>query len=84
MTLNPASQSDIFVAFDIVPVTPSDTIDLATPARAIRAQTGGTIRITTFLGNVRNTTIGNNEVLMVYASRIHETGTTAANIEALV
>ena len=75
---------DIFVAIDIVPVTPNDSIDLPNPARAIRATVGGTIRITSYRGFVRNTRISANEVLQVYASRIHATGTTATGLEALI
>lgn len=73
-----------FVAVDIVPVTPSDTVDLPDHARAIRAETGGTLRITTFKGNVRDTHIAHGELLLVYASRIHATGTSANGIEALL
>ena len=75
---------DIFVATDIAPVTPSNTTDLPYPARAIRAAVAGTIRITTYTGNVRNTSIAAGEILPVYASRIHSTGTTATGIEALI
>lgn len=84
MALNPASQSDTFVAVDVVPVTPSDAADLANHARAIRAQAAGTLRITTFKGNVRDTFIAAGEILPVYAIRIHATGTTATGIEALL
>lgn len=82
--MNPASQSDTFVAVDIVPVTPSDTVDLPLHARALRAQAGGTIRITSLLGIVRDTYILDGEVLPVYAKRIHATGTTDVGIEALI
>lgn len=82
--MNQASQSDTFVAFDIVPVVPDDNTDLSKHARGIRSATSGNLRITTFLGNVRNTRIAANEVLLVYATRIHATGTTATGIEVLV
>lgn len=84
MPINPGTQSDIFVAVDIVPVTPSDSVDLATPARAIRAAGGGTLRITAGSGIVRNTTIAAGEILPVFAYRIHATGTAATGIEALI
>lgn len=84
MPFNPGAQSDVFVASDIVPVTPSDTVDLDKPARAIRAQVGGSLRITTGAGLPRDTYIGDGEVLLVYASRVHATGTTASVIEALI
>lgn len=73
-----------FVAVDIAPVTPSDTADLEIHARAIRAQTDGTLRITTYNAHVRGTFITAGEILPVYASRIHATGTTATGIEALI
>lgn len=72
-------------AIDILPVTPSDVADLASAARAIRCTgTGGDLRITTRTGETRSTTISAGEVLMVQASRIHATGTTATGLEALV
>lgn len=73
-----------FVAVDVVPVTPSDTVNLTAHARAIRAQAGGTLRITTFNNQVRNTFIADGELLPVYARRVHATGTTATGIEALL
>lgn len=73
-----------FVAVDVVPVTPSDTVNLTAHARAIRAQTGGTLRITTYNNQVRNTFIADGELLPVYARRVHATGTTATGIEALL
>ena len=79
---------DIFntmVGLDLVPVTPSDTVDLARSARAIRCVgTAGTLRFDTIAGETRNTSIGANEVLMVGATRIHATGTTATSIEAII
>lgn len=73
-----------FTGVDLVPVTPNDTTDLPIHARDIRAQGAGTIRITTYLGNVRNTNIAANERLGVYVKRVHATGTTATGIEAIL
>lgn len=73
-----------FVAVDIVPVVASDTVDLPSHARAIRATGDGTLRITTYNGNVRNTSIAAGEILPVYAIRVHATGTTATGLEALL
>ena len=84
MTINP-DQFNTFTAIDIVPVTPSDTVDLTVSARAIRCTgASGTLRITSLRGNVRNTTIVTGEVLPVGATRIHETGTAASGLEALI
>lgn len=77
-------QGKTFTALDIVPITPNDSTDLVTNARSIRAAGAGTLRITTISGNVRNTNIAANEVLLVGASRIHATGTTATGIEAMI
>lgn len=73
-----------FVAVGIKAVTPSDTVDLPIHARAIRAQAGGTIRFTSYRDEVDNTFITDGELLPVYAKRIHETGTSATGIEALL
>ena len=81
---NPGSQSDTFTAVDIVPVTPSDTVDLAQPARAIRAQGAGNIRILTFMDTIRTTPIAAGETLPVFVRRVYADGTTATGIEALI
>lgn len=73
-----------FVGVDIVPVTPNDSVDLPSHARAIRATVGGTLRITTYKGVVRNTNIVAGEILPVYARRVHAGGTTATGIEAIL
>lgn len=73
-----------FTATDLVPVIPSDTVDLMVAARALRIGTGGALRFTSSAGSVRNTTVADGELLLVGASRIHATGTTATGIEAIV
>ena len=80
---NPDAFND-FCARDLVPVTPSDDDDLEVSARALRIGTGGTLRITTAKGNVRNTNVDDGEVLLVQVTRVHATGTTATGIEALI
>lgn len=73
---------------DVMPVTPSDSIDLPKMARAIRCKpvTGapGTLRVTTRAGEVRDTEIGAGELFMVQIVRVHATGTTATGLEAVV
>lgn len=81
--VNLGNQSDTFSAGDVMPVTPSDTVDLPFIARAIRAKVGGDLRITSGAGIVRDTFIGEGELLPVTAIRIHATGTTATGLEAL-
>ncbi len=74
-------------AVDLVPVTPNDGADLAFVARAIRCKpTGaaGTLRFTAYSGQVRNTDIAVGEVLLVFAKRIHQSGTTATGLEVYI
>ncbi|MAC79300.1 MAG: hypothetical protein CML66_14710 [Rhodobacteraceae bacterium] len=84
---NNYSPSTVDPAFDLVPITPDDGIDLPDMARAIRCKpssgTAGTLRITTRTGEVRNTEIGVGETMIVQVIRVHATGTTAAGLEAL-
>lgn len=75
-------------ATDLVPIAPSDANDLAVPARAIRCKpssgTAGTLRFTAHNGQVRNTEIAVGEVLLVFATKVHSTGTTADGLEAMI
>lgn len=77
-------QFNTFTAIDLVPVTPNDSTDLAVFARGLRIATGGTLRITTLNGNVRNTNVKDGEVLLCASRRVHATGTTATGIEAMI
>jgi mannose-6-phosphate isomerase class I len=75
------------VATDLVPIEPSDSVDLPFLARSIRCRSdgaAGTIRFVSFGGVLRNSHIGAGEVLLVAASRVHATGTTATLLEAMV
>lgn len=81
------SNADIYstiVGTDLVPITPNDDTDLDLFARAIRVGGAGTLRITTLRGNVRNTSVAAGELLLVGARRVHETGTTATGLEAIL
>lgn len=72
---------------DLVPITPDDNTDLAKPARALRCRgnaTGGTLRVTTYAGEVRNTYIDAGELLTLVIKRVHDTGTTATGLEAFI
>lgn len=71
-------------AGDIIVVTPSDTVDLTLPARAIRAANAGNIQVTTAAGNVRVCAFVAGETRPIRASRIWNTNTTASGIEAYV
>lgn len=75
------------IGSDLVPITPSDSTNLAKPARVIRCRpdgASGTLRITTFDGNVRNTYISAGGELQIATLRVHATGTTATNLEAII
>lgn len=72
---------------DLIPVTPSDTVDLPAAGRAIRCRpdgVGGTLRINVNDGPTRNTYIAAGETLLVAVSRVFATGTTATGLEVYV
>lgn len=63
---------------DIFPITPNDSTDLATDARALLVTTSGTIRVTTKDGQQRDIpSITAPFILPVRVRRVHSTGTTA-------
>lgn len=90
MAANPGNDGNVTrdaPGIDLVPITPSDSTDLDTDARAIRCKpdgAAGTLRITTLAGQVRNTSIEVGEVLPVSVRRVHATGTTATGLEAFI
>jgi len=84
VNVNLGSQSDTFVAVDIIPITPNDSVDLPNGVRALRAQVAGTLRITTGVGIVRDTYIAADKEFPVYTQRVHATGTTATGIEGFL
>lgn len=71
-------------ATDILPVTPSNTIDLPFAASALYVQTGGAISFVTVRGETRVVTVGDLSLLPVGVLRVLATGTTATGIHALV
>jgi hypothetical protein len=75
------------VAVDLVPIVPNDSVDLPETARAIRCKpTGaaGTVRFVSWRGELRNTSIEAGGELRVAALRVHATGTTATDLEAMI
>lgn len=70
-------------AGDILPVSPSDTADLANVAVALYVETGGTLAIVTALGGSRSVAVADFSILPVGVSRVLATGTTASGIHAL-
>lgn len=75
------------MASDLVPVTKSDTENLAVAGRAIRCRSdgaGGTLKIRTNAGEDRSTYIAPGEVLWVAVFRVWVTGTAATNLELYI
>lgn len=91
MAGNPASRDSLSYltsGLDLVPVTPNDSTDLATAARAIRCKpnTGaaGNVAFTSLNGQSRTTEIAVGETLLVGATRILSTGTMATGLEIYI
>lgn len=64
-------------------VTPSDSVDLIRPTRAVYAAGGGVIKWLNTAGEAQHSSIEPGERLPIKALRILATGTTATGIEAL-
>jgi len=71
-------------ATDIMPVTPSDAVDLPIIAAALYIETGGAIAVTTVRGETRTIVVADLSILPVGIQRVLATGTTATGIHALV
>ena len=72
-----------YPAQGVLTVTPSDTVDLTKVVRAIRANTAGTIRITSVDGTIGNLNFLAGETRPVACTRIWAAGTTATGIEGM-
>ena len=72
------------VARDVVPVTPSDTVDLPAVAFKVRATGAGNLRITTVVGTQRTLAVAAGEEVLVGVTRVWATSTTATGILAYV
>lgn len=88
MTINSATDFGILgVGVDLVPIVPNDAENLPRTARAIRCRpngVSGALKITTQLGEERETYIEAGEVLYVATVRVFETGTVAEGLEAIL
>ncbi|MFV2051283.1 spike base protein, RCAP_Rcc01079 family [Aliiroseovarius sp. YM-037] len=69
-------------ATDLVPVTPSDSVDFADTAIALFIETGGTLSFVSVAGQSRTVTVGDGMIFPVGVSRVNATGTTATGIHA--
>ena len=71
-------------ATDIVPVMPSDTVDLTDIALALYVEHGGIITFVTERSQTRVIEVTDFAILPVATRRVNATGTTATGIHALV
>lgn len=71
-------------ANDVLPVTPSDSVDLPLVALALYVQTGGALSIVTEAEVTRTVTVADFSILPVAVRRVNQTGTTATGIHAMV
>lgn len=71
-------------ARDMIDVTPSDSVDIASEAIALYIETGGTISLVTSKGTTKALTVPDFFILPLGATRVNATGTTATGISAFV
>jgi hypothetical protein len=71
-------------ANDILPVTPSDTTDMALVALALYVEHGGVVSLVTERNQTRVVEVADHAILPVGTRRVNATGTTATGIHALV
>ncbi|MBN2906948.1 MAG: hypothetical protein JXJ18_09600 [Rhodobacteraceae bacterium] len=71
-------------ATDIVPVTPSDSGEMADVATSLYVETGGVLALVTVAGQPRTVMLGDRAFLPVGVRQVLATGTTASGIHALV
>lgn len=71
-------------AWDVVPITPSNTVELGFEVRALRATGAGNIVIVTPGGQTRTLAFLAGETRVVRAVQIKSTGTTCTGIEGHV
>ena len=72
------------VARDVFTVVPSNSEPFETVPFGLVVGTGGTLRVTTVLGVLRDLVVSDGESLPVVILQVYATGTTATNIKAYV
>lgn len=79
------SNKEVSSAFNFVAVTPSDTVDLATPARAFFIGVTGDVALVPLDGSTAVTfkNVASGQIIPVQARRINSTNTNATDIVAL-
>ena len=68
----------------VILVTPSDSVNLAYPARAIRATGAGNVAVVCYDATVVVCAFAAGETRHIYATRINSTSTTATGLEAMI
>jgi hypothetical protein len=71
-------------ATDIVPVVPSNSVEMTNIALALYVERGGTITFVTERSQTRVVQVADFAILPVATRRVNATGTTATGIHALV
>lgn len=71
-------------ARDILPVTPSNSVDLAQVALALYVERGGFVSLVTERNQTRVVEVADYAILPVATRRVNAAGTTATGIHALV
>lgn len=71
-------------ATDLLPVVPDDTAELSEMAMALFVESGGTLRVVTRRGEIREVVLDDQFLLPVAVRQVLATGTTATGIHALV
>lgn len=79
------SSSSMYTARGLVSITPSDTVNLAEPARALYVGGAGNISILPLDGPaVTLMGVGAGALLPISVARVNVTGTTATNLVGLL
>ena len=76
--------NNLATARDVLPVTPSDTVDLPDGVRCLLIGTAGNLQVTTAAGEIRALTNVPVGYFMCQVSRVWATNTTATNIGAFL
>jgi hypothetical protein len=82
---SPAPLNETYAAVSLATVTPSDSVPLANPSRAIYVGSGGDLAVVMLdgsTGTFKNAAAGS--LLPIVVSQVKLTGTTASNILALL
>ena len=71
-------------AIDLMPVVPSDGIDLPSVAIALYVESGGTVSFVSQAGQTRSINLPDHAILPVGVRRVNNTGTSASGVHAFM